>query len=88
MDCDVLWSSANSLKTHKRIHMYIYIYLHSCILIAIIRIVTMNLVGSMWSQDNINKVVSQEREKCNSLPVDTMIDKKKKQKHVGSNNQP
>ena len=34
----------------------------------------MNLADSMWSQDNINKVVSQEREKYNLLPVDRMID--------------
>ena len=32
----------------------------------------MNLADSMQSQDNINKVVPQGREKCNSLLVDRM----------------
>ena len=30
----------------------------------------MNFTDSMRLQDNMNKVVSQEREKCNLLPVD------------------
>ena len=34
----------------------------------------MNLADQMWSQDNINKVVSQEREKGNLLPVVRMTD--------------
>ena len=34
----------------------------------------MNIAESMRSQDNINKVVSQEREIGNSSPVDRMID--------------
>ena len=34
----------------------------------------MNLADSMRSQDNINKVVSQEREKGKLLPVDRMAD--------------
>ena len=34
----------------------------------------MNLADSMRSQDKINKVVSQEREKCNLLSVDRMMD--------------
>ena len=33
----------------------------------------MNSVDSMWSQDNINKVVSQERE-YNLLPMDKVTD--------------
>ena len=33
----------------------------------------LNLADSMWLQDN-NKVASQEREKCNLLPVDRMTD--------------
>ena len=35
---------------------------------------TMNLADSTCSQDNIYKVVSQEREKGNLLPVDRMTD--------------
>ena len=34
---------------------------------------TMNFADSLQLQDNINKVVSQERE-CNLLPVDRMTD--------------
>ena len=34
----------------------------------------MNLADSMQSQDNINTVVSQEREKCNLLPEDRVSD--------------
>ena len=34
----------------------------------------MNLTNSMRSQDNINKVVSHEREKCYLLPEDRMVD--------------
>ena len=34
----------------------------------------MNLADPMRSQDNINKVVSQEREKGNLLPIDRVTD--------------
>ena len=58
----------------------------------------MNLADSMRSQDNNNKVVSQEREKGNLLPVDRMTDisihrldqqinGKKNRKYVSSDNQ-
>ena len=57
----------------------------------------MDLADSMHSQDNINKVVSQERE-YNLLPMDRIIDisvrrkdKKitgKNRKYVSSDNQP